>query len=70
VISIRTITRLHWVSQDLRDDLAETLIIVLGRRNRQQRALVVAAVFVAAGLACYLAAVTVAALVAGNFAPR
>ena len=70
VICIRTITRLHWVSQDLRDDLEETLGIVLQRRNRHQRALSVAAVFVAGGLACYLASVTVAALVAGNFAPR
>ena len=70
IICIRTITRLHWVSQDLRDDLRETVETVLRRRNRQQRALVAAAVFVAGGLACYLAAVTVAALVAGNFAPR
>lgn len=69
VTCIRTITRLRWVSQDLRDDLAETVAIVLERRNRQQRALVVAAVFVAGGLACYLAAVTVAALVVGNLAP-
>jgi hypothetical protein len=70
ITCLRTITRLHWVSQDLRDDLSETLAIVLQRRNRQQRALVVAAVFVAGGLAFYLAAVTVAALVGGNFAPR
>jgi hypothetical protein len=70
VTCIRTITRLHWVSQDLRDDLGETIAIVLLRRNRQQRALLVAAVFVAGGLACYLAAVTVAALVVGNLAPR
>jgi hypothetical protein len=66
VTCIRTITRLHWVSQDLDDDLAHTVAVVLRRRNRQQRALGVAAVFVAGGLAFYLAAVTVAALVAGN----
>lgn len=69
VTCIRTITRLRWVSQDLRDDLRETIEVVLSRRNRQQRALVIAAVFVAAGLACYLAAVTVAALVVGNLSP-
>jgi hypothetical protein len=68
VTCIRTITRLHWVSQDLRDDLRETLDTVLQRRNRQQRSLSIAAVFVAGGLGCYLAAVTVAALVAGNLA--
>jgi hypothetical protein len=66
VLCIRTITKLHWVSQDLGDDLAQTVVVVLQRRNRRQRALGVAAVFVAGGLACYLAAVTVAALVAGN----
>ena len=66
VTCIRTITKLHWVSQDLRDDLRETVEVVLRRRNRQQRSLVVAAVFVAAGLAFYLAAVVVAAVVAGN----
>ncbi len=69
VTCIRTITRLHWVSTDLRDDLAETTLVVLHRRNRQQRAVSVAAIFVAGGLGCYLAAVTVAALVSGSLAP-
>ena len=66
VTCIRTVTRLRWVSQELREDLAETTVAVLHRRNHQQRLVAVAAVFVAAGLACYLAAVTVAALVSGN----
>lgn len=68
MLCLRTITRLHWVSEELRDDLVETAIIVIGRRNRQQRALSWAAIFVAAGLASYLAAVSVAALVGGNTA--
>lgn len=62
---IRTITQLRWVSQDLRDDLTETAAIVIERRNRQQRRLSLAAVFVVAGLACYLGAVVVAALASG-----
>ncbi len=69
ITCIRTITRLRWVSQDLRDDLAETAVIVIQRRNRQQRAVSIAAIFVAGGLLCYLAAVTVAALVTGNLSP-
>ncbi|MDX2093001.1 MAG: hypothetical protein SFX73_34480 [Kofleriaceae bacterium] len=68
-LCIRTITRLRWVSQELRDDLVETARVVIHRRNRQQRVLSFAAVFVMAGLACYLTAVVIAALAAGdNFA--
>jgi hypothetical protein len=63
IVCIRTITLLRWVSQDLRDDLIETAIVVLERRNHQQRMLSIAAFFVVAGLACYLGAVMVAALV-------
>lgn len=70
IVCIRTITALRWVSQELQDDLIETAVIVIERRNRQQSLLSLAAVFVAAGLGCYLAAVSVAALVSGNFAPR
>jgi len=66
VLCVRTITLLRWVSQDLRDDLVETAVIVLARRNRQQRGLSLAAVFVVGGLACYLAAVAVAAVVEGT----
>ncbi|MCX5742485.1 MAG: hypothetical protein NT062_08320 [Proteobacteria bacterium] len=69
VFCIRTITLLRWVSQELRDDLVDTAIAVIQRRNHQQRMLAVAAVFVVAGLASYLGAVTVAALIGGaNFA--
>jgi hypothetical protein len=62
-LCIRTITQLRWVTQELRDDLLETATVVLQRRNRQQRMVSVAAVFVVSGLACYLGAVVVAALV-------
>jgi hypothetical protein len=65
-LCVRTITVLRWVTQDLRDDLLETARVVILRRNRQQRMLAVAAVFVVAGLACYLGAVVVAALSAGT----
>lgn len=66
IVCIRTITLLRWVSQDLRDDLIETARIVIGRRNRQQRMLSIAAVLVVSGLACYLAAVVIAAVVSGT----
>lgn len=65
VLSVRTITLLRWVSQDLRDDLLETTVIVIERRNLQQRWLSRAAVFVVGGLTCYLGAVVVAAVVVG-----
>ena len=69
ILCIRTITLLRWVSQDLHDDLIETARIVIARRNGQQRMLGIAAVFVVGGLACYLAAVVIAALASGtNFA--
>lgn len=70
VLCVRTITRLRWVSQELRDDIVETARVCIERRNRQQRQVSVAAVFVTIGLAFYLAAVSVAALVPTNFAPR
>lgn len=66
VLCIRTITLLRWVTQELRDDLVEMAAIVIQRRNHQQRMLSIGAVFVVAGLACYLAAVMVAAVVSGN----
>lgn len=68
ILCLRTITRLHWVSEELGDDLVETAVGVIRRRNRRQRTLAVAAVFVAGGLTCYLGAVAVAALVTGQTA--
>lgn len=66
VLCIRTITQLRWVSQHLQDDLIQTATVVIGHRNRQQRVVSIAALFVASGLGCYLAAVIVAALVVGS----
>ena len=63
VICLRAVTALRWVSQDLRDDLTETAEICITRRNRQQRLVGRAAIFVASGLACYLLAVSIAAIV-------
>lgn len=64
-VCIRTVTQLRWVTQELRDDLLETARVVIRRRNRQQRRLAFAAIFVVAGLATYLGAVVVAALASG-----
>ncbi len=69
LLCLQTITGLRWVSQELRDDLIETAVVVIHRRNRKQRTLTIAAVFVAGGLFCYLGAVSVAALVTGNVTP-
>ena len=66
VLCLGTLTVLRWVSQELRDDLTETTIVIIRRRNRQQRRISVAAVFVASGLAAYLAAVSTAALMSAN----
>ncbi len=63
---VRTITLMRWVSQELRDDLLETAVIVIELRNRHQRRLSLASKFVVAGLAAYLGAVMVAALASGS----
>jgi|GEM_PF-727213 len=69
VLCLRTLTALRWVSQELRDDLVETAVVVIGRRNHQQRQVSIAGFFIAGGLAFYLAAVSAAALVSGNLTP-
>ena len=70
VLCLKTITALRWVSQDLSDDLLDTATVVITRRNRQQRQVGIAAIFVAAGLVLYLSAVSAAALLVGNLDPR
>ncbi len=70
VLCLRTLTVLRWVSQELRDDLVETAVVIIRRRNRQQRQVGIAGFFIAGGLAFYLAAVSAAALMGNNFAPR
>ena len=69
VVCLRTLTTLRWVSQELRDDLVDTALIVIQRRDRQQRRLGVAALFVAGGLVLYLAAVSAAAVLTSNLTP-
>jgi len=69
LLCLRTVTRVRWVSQDLEDDLEAMARAVIHRRNLQQRVLSIAALFVAGGLANYLVAVVVAALVGGNLEP-
>jgi hypothetical protein len=65
VVTLRVMTQLRWVSQDLRDDLTATASIVLRRRDRQQRSLLLGAAFIAVGLGAYLLAVVVAAVSIG-----
>jgi hypothetical protein len=68
VLCLRAVTALRWVSQELRDDLTETAEVCIRRRNEQQRWVGIAAIFVAGGLGCYLASVSIAAIVPdGNF---
>lgn len=62
VLTLRTLAKLRWVSQDLSDDLVATATSVIVRRNREQRSLQMAGVFVGLGLAGYLVAVVLAAL--------
>ncbi len=62
LLCLRTLTATRWVSQDLADDLSLTALAVIARRNRQQDRLTRAGHLVAAGLAAYLSAVALAAL--------
>lgn len=70
VLCLRALTILRWVSQELRDDMVETATVIIRRRNEQQRRVSFAAIFVAAGLITYLAAVSAAAFMASSFEPR
>lgn len=70
VVTLRALTRLRWVSQDLADDLNQTTVAVLTRRNSQQRSLLYGGACVAIGLASYLVSVVLAALaIGGQMAP-
>ncbi len=66
VMTLRTLGKLRWVSQDLADDLTVTALAVISRRNDEQRALGVAGAFVAVGLGGYLLAVVLAAIAVGS----
>jgi hypothetical protein len=69
LVCLATLSQIHWVSQDLEDDLAVTVARVIERRDRHQRRVMLAAIFVAAGLSAYLGAVVIAALLSGNVRP-
>jgi hypothetical protein len=61
VLCLRALTQVRWVTKDLDADLRITATAVFLRRDRQTALLAWAALFVAVGLAAYLAAVAVAA---------
>ncbi len=63
VAVLRVLLRVRWVSQELSDEPADTASRVIAHRDRQQRQLGVAGVFVALGLAAYLLSVALAAAV-------
>jgi uncharacterized membrane protein YuzA (DUF378 family) len=66
VLCLQVLTRLRWVSQDLSDDLVQTTMSVISRRNRQQRRVAVAGALVTIGLGSYLLSVALAALRVGS----
>ncbi len=66
IVTLRVMTRLRWVSQDLEDDLRVTTLAVLRRRNSEQRSLHYSGTLVAIGLAAYLLSVVLAALALGG----
>jgi hypothetical protein len=68
LLCLRTLAQIRWVSQELEDDLVQSVVRVIDHRDRQQRNTTAAGVFVALGLSAYLAAVIIAALVSGNAA--
>lgn len=64
-LTLRALSRIRWVTQDLGPDLALTVSSIIERRDRQQRALSHAAQAVALGLGAYTVAVILAALQGG-----
>lgn len=69
VLTIRALGRIAWVSAQLDEDLEKTVLAVIERRDRQQKALQRAAVAVTVGLTLYTAAVIVAALSGSPWSP-
>ena len=61
-ITLRTLGKLRWVTQDLGEDLTQTAQAVIVRRDAEQTALARAGVSVSLGLAAYLIAVVLSAL--------
>lgn len=69
VLTLRALARIAWVSAQLDEDLEKTVRTVIERRDRQGRALQVAAGAVTLGLALYTTAVIVAALSGSPWSP-
>lgn len=66
LVTIRTLAKIRWVTQDLGDDFVAMAESVIRRRNREQRALGFAGACVAVGLGLYLVAVVLAAVFGGG----
>lgn len=69
VLTLRALARILWVSAELDEDLEKTVRVVIERRDRQQRALQVAAGAVTVGLALYTTAVISAAMSGSQWTP-
>jgi hypothetical protein len=62
VITLRTLSSVHWVTQDLGGSAEDLARRVIARRDAQHRSLSIAGAFIGTGLLFYLAAVLLAAL--------
>jgi hypothetical protein len=66
LVTLRVSARLRWVSRDLDDDLEQTALTVIRRRDAQSTALGRARIFVSLGLGAYLLSVMLAAVSLGT----
>lgn len=69
VITLRCLSNVRWVTQDLGAGNLELTKRVIARRNLLQSSLHRGAVLIAVGLACYVIAVVLAALAKGGWTP-
>jgi hypothetical protein len=69
VVTLRVLSTIRWVTQELGGAPAELAARVIGRRNAQQRGLSVAGVLLGVGLFCYLIAVVLAAWSRAHWSP-
>jgi hypothetical protein len=67
VITLRTLSSVHWVTQDLGGDAEDLARRVIARRDAQHRSLSIAGVFIGTGLLFYLGAVLLAAVARGHW---
>lgn len=69
VLTLRALARILWVSAELDEDIEKTVRTVIERRDRQQRALQVAASAITVGFALYSMAVIAAAFSGSKWTP-